>query len=59
MASSIAQRLGQLDDHVSVVHGLPVALRPATASAFMKLRRAALRDGIDLWPASGFRSFET
>ena len=52
------ERLGLSDAHVEYFDNLSVALRPATARAFMKLRQAAVRDGIDLWPVSGFRSFQ-
>ena len=34
-------------------------LHPATAAAFVRMRAAARRDGLDLAPASGFRDFAT
>jgi len=59
MALTIEERLGLRDTHVTINEALSVPLRPATAAAFLKLRRAAAAHGIDLWPASGFRSYET
>lgn len=59
MSFSIAQILGQTNEHVVQRELLPVYLAKDTARAFLAIRKRALKDGIDLWPVSGFRAFAT
>jgi LAS superfamily LD-carboxypeptidase LdcB len=56
---SIAQILGQATEHVRACPPWPVLLNKDTARALLALRKRALKDGIDLWPVSGFRSYAT
>ena len=48
---------GQLRTHIVEVSEPPCALHAHVAAPFMNLRRAALQDGFDLVPLSGFRDF--
>lgn len=53
-----AQELtGQARTHVAEVPELKCALHLDTVAPFLNLRRAALADGIDLVPVSGYRDF--
>lgn len=49
---------GRTRAHVRLLAGSPVMLHRSVMSPFLRMRAAAARAGIDLWPASGFRDFE-
>ena len=50
---------GRSRAHVITLEDPRCTLHPATARAFVRLRRAAARAGFDLAPASSFRDFDT
>jgi LAS superfamily LD-carboxypeptidase LdcB len=50
---------GRASTHVVRVAEPRAVLHPATAAALARMRAAALRDGLDLAPASSFRDFDT
>jgi len=54
-----AELTGRSRAHVVEVAELRCVLHPATAAAFLRLRRAAARAGFDLAPASAYRDFDT
>ena len=49
---------GRAATHVVAVPEFELALAPRAAEALDALRHAAARAGIDLWPVSGFRTFD-
>ncbi len=49
---------GQTDTHVAQVSDPPCVLHTLVAAPFLALRRAALADGFDVVPQSGFRDFK-
>jgi LAS superfamily LD-carboxypeptidase LdcB len=49
---------GSTEDHVISMADPVCRLHAATAAALLQLRAAALLDGVELLPVSGFRSFE-
>lgn len=55
---SAEQLTGRVRSHVLDVPEPACTLHPAAAPAFLSLRAAALQSGIDLTPASSFRSFQ-
>ena len=50
---------GRSRAHVIAIENPRCVLHPATARAFLRLRRAAARAGFELMPASSFRDFDT
>lgn len=52
-----AELTGQLRSHITEVAAPACALHTQTVAPFLNLRRAAMADGIDLVPQSGFRDF--
>jgi len=54
-----AELTGRSRAHVVEVAEPRCVLHPATAAAFLRLRRAAARAGFDLAPASSYRDFDT
>jgi LAS superfamily LD-carboxypeptidase LdcB len=52
-----AELTGQVRTHIADVAGLGCGLHVHVAAPFLNLRRAAMADGFDLVPHSGFRDF--
>jgi LAS superfamily LD-carboxypeptidase LdcB len=52
-----AELTGQVRTHIADLADPPCALHANVIAPFVNLRRAALADGFDLLPASGFRDF--
>jgi LAS superfamily LD-carboxypeptidase LdcB len=50
---------GRARDHVVALEEPRAVLHPAVAAAFLRMRRAAARAGLDLVAASSFRDFDT
>jgi LAS superfamily LD-carboxypeptidase LdcB len=50
---------GRARSHVVFLAEPRAVLHPRVARAFLRMRAAALRDGLDLAPASSFRDFDT
>jgi LAS superfamily LD-carboxypeptidase LdcB len=48
---------GRADTHIEAITEPACRMHPQAAAPFLNLRRAALRDGIDLLPISSFRDF--
>ena len=53
-----AELTGQARSHVVDVLEFDCALHREVVTPFIAMRKAALVDGIDLWPASAFRDFD-
>ena len=52
-----AELTGQVRTHIADLADPPCALHASVIAPFVNLRRAALADGFDLIPVSGFRDF--
>jgi LAS superfamily LD-carboxypeptidase LdcB len=50
---------GRARSHVVLLEEPRAVLHPAAAAAFLRMRAAALREDLDLAPASSFRDFDT
>ena len=50
---------GQTRTHITQLEHLRCALHHDVVSPFLAMRTAAAKEGIDLWPYSAFRDFET
>lgn len=48
---------GRVRTHVQELAELQCILHPQAGAALLRMRAAAAREGLDLWPVSGFRDF--
>jgi len=54
---SAVELTGRVRTHVGEIAELRCVLHPQAGAALRAMRAAAARDGLDLWPVSGFRDF--